>query len=246
MSGMAEKPREILAIIPARGGSRGIPNKNIRTFAGKPLIAHSIEAATNAPSVQRVIVSTDSENIATIAKEAGAAVPFLRPALLATSESNVIDAVIDLLAHLKEGEHYEPTHVLLLQPTSPLRTSEDIEMAIQLFFDTGADSLVSVCRTENILMTKGRDHTLHFENPEMLSSPNRQELPAYYKFDGSMLYLVDAAKLVAERTFFPGKLVGFEIPRWRAIDLDEPQDFVLGELIYEKRHEIEERIKKFV
>jgi CMP-N,N'-diacetyllegionaminic acid synthase len=242
---MAEKQREILAVIPARAGSKGIPNKNIRPFAGKPLLVHSINAAKNAPSVGRIIVSTDSEEIAMVAKAEGAEVPFLRPAELATSDSKVVDAVINVLDRLKEGG-YESTHLLLLQPTSPLRTSDDIEAAVKLFFEKGADSLVSVCRTENVLMTKDANSTIHFENQEMLSSPNRQELPAYYKFDGSMIYLVDTQKFRDERSFFAGKLIGFEIPRWRSIDVDEPQDFVLGELIFNHRKELQEKIENFI
>ena len=237
--------RSILAVIPARGGSKGIPKKNIRSFAGKPLLVHAIEATKAASSVHRIIVSTDSEEIAAIARNAGAEVPFLRPAELATSESKVIDPVIHLLDRLKRDENYEPSHVLLLQPTSPLRTSDDIEKAITLLFASKADSLVSICRTENVLMTKDNDNVIHFENPEMLSTPNRQELPVYYKFDGSMIYLVDAAKLAKERTFFAGKLVGYEIQRWRGVDLDEPQDFAVGEIIHANRDEIEKRIRNF-
>ncbi|MBI2612554.1 acylneuraminate cytidylyltransferase family protein [Candidatus Kaiserbacteria bacterium] len=241
---MARKDANILAIIPARAGSRGIPNKNIRMFAGKPLIAYTIEVAKAAPSLDRIVVSTDSQEIAGIAQKYGAEVPFLRPAELATDASTVVDAVIHLLEQLRK-DGYEPTHILLLQPTSPLRTSEDIESAVRLFNDSRADSLVSVCRSENVLMTKDKGNVIHFENPEMLTSPNRQQLPAYFRFDGSMLYLVDAKKLIAEKTFFPGKLVGYEIPRWRAIDLDEPEDFVVGEVIFGNRKEVEKRIRGF-
>ena len=241
---MTGKPTKILAVIPARGGSTGIPHKNIRPFAGKPLLVHSIEAAQKA-KLDRVIVSTDDEEVAKVARDAGAEVPFLRPAQLATNESSVVDAVIHLLEKLKADEAYEPTHVLLLQPTSPLRTAGDIENAIKLFETSGADSLVSVCRTENILMTKDADGVLTALNKDMLGQPNRQQLPTYYKLDGSMIYLVDAQKLIAERSFMVGKLVGYEIERWRAIDLDEPQDFVLGELIFKDRDAIAERIRNF-
>lgn len=236
---------EILALIPARGGSTGIPKKNIRLFVGKPLIVHTIEAARHAPSVSRIIVSTDSEEIARVAKDAGAEVPYLRPAELATSTSKVADAVVHMLQYLKSKEGYEPTHVLLLQPTSPLRTSDDIEKSVALFQKTGADSLVSVCRTENLLLTKNPSDELTIFNTELLGSPNRQELPAFYKLDGSMIYLVATDVFLKHRSFLAGKLVGYEIPRWRGADLDEPQDFVAGELIFEKRKEIEERIRNF-
>lgn len=245
MQGMPRKGAKILAIIPARGGSAGIPRKNIRPFSGKPLIVHTIEAAKNSPSVERIVVSTDSEEIASVALDYGAEVPFLRPPELATNESSIVDAVIHLVASLKEREQYQPSHILLLQPTSPLRTSEDIEKAVRLFFDSNADSLVSICRTENLLMTKADDDTISVTNREMLRSPNRQELPRYYKLDGSMLYLVKTDVFLRERSFLSGKLVGYEIPRWRAVDIDEPQDFIVGERIFKAQNEIEREIRDF-
>lgn len=241
---MPGKGAKILAIIPARGGSTGVPKKNIRQFAGKPLIAHTIEAAKAASSIDRIIVSTDSEEIAAVARDFGAEVPFLRPAELATDESSVVDAIAHLLGELKKDE-YEPTHILLLQSTSPMRSAQDIERALELFESSGADSLVSVCRTENLLLLKDESNVLTIQNPEMLASPNRQQLPLCYKLDGSMLYLVDAKKFLAERSFFCGKLVGYEIERWRAIDLDLPQDFVVGERIFSARDEIERDIRDF-
>lgn len=242
---MVEESKEVLAVIPARGGSKGITGKNIRMFGDKPLIVHTIEIAKHAPSVSRIIVSTDSEEIATIAKEAGAEVPYLRPAELAQSNSKVVDAVIHLLEYLKKNESYKPTHILLLQPTSPLRTADDIESAVHLLHERGADNVISVCRTENLILTKDENDSLTIQNPELLYSTNRQELPAYYKFDGSMIYLIDTNVLLKERSFLAGKLVGYEIPRWRGVDLDEPQDFVIGELIYKNRETIAKRIQDF-
>lgn len=244
---MLVMPREgakILAIIPARGGSTGVRKKNIRAFAGKPLILHTIEAAKAASSIDRIIVSTDSEEIAAVARDFGAEVPFLRPPELATDESSIVDAIAHLLGELKK-DAYEPTHILLLQSTSPMRETRDIEKAIELFESSGADSLVSVCRTENLLLLKDENNVLTIQNPEMLASSNRQQLPPCYKLDGSMLYLVDAKKFLSERSFFCGTLVGYEIERWRAIDLDEPQDFVVGERIFSARDEIEHSIRDF-
>lgn len=236
---------KILAVIPARGGSKGILHKNIRSFNGKPLIAHSIIAGRNAPSVDRVVVSTDDEEIAAIAKEYGADVPFLRPAELAEDKSKVVDAIVHAMEKLRADEGYEPTHILLLQPTNPLRTSEDIERAVALFERAGADSLVSVCRTENLLLTKDAEHALSILNAEQLKTTNRQELSAYYKLDGCMIYLVDAKRFLAEKSFFTGKLVGYEIERWRAVDLDEPQDFIVGEMIQREQDAIRKQLNDF-
>ncbi len=242
---MLERRNEILAVIPARAGSQGIPGKNVRIFAGKPLLVHAIETAKAATSIQRIIVSTDSEETASAAKESGAEVPFLRPAEFATSESKLADVVSHLLDELKKSEGYEPTHILLLQPTSPLREVEDIENAISLLTSRDADEVVSVTRTENVLMTKDANDELTVVNPDMLASPNRQQLPAYYKFDGSMIYLIKTSVFLKEHSFFAGKVVGYEIPRWRAIDLDEPQDFILGKLIYENRERLAQEIRDF-
>lgn len=115
----------ILAVIPARGGSKGIPGKNIKDLYGQPLISYTIQAALDCKKIDRVVVSTDSEKIAGVAKKYGADVPFLRPAALAMDTSKTIDAVIDVLERLQETYEY----VVLLQPTSPLRTAEDIELS---------------------------------------------------------------------------------------------------------------------
>ena len=116
-----------LGIIPARGGSKGIRNKNIRAFAGKPLIAYAIDAAKKSRYLSRTVVSTESEEIARVAKEYGAEVPFLRPKELAEDTSKVFDAIAHLLEKLKTDEGYAPDYIVLLQPTSPLRTAKDID-----------------------------------------------------------------------------------------------------------------------
>jgi CMP-N,N'-diacetyllegionaminic acid synthase len=233
----------ILAIVPARGGSKGIPKKNIKPFCGKPLLAYSIEAAKQA-GIPRIIVDTDSPEIADVAKQYGAEVPFLRPPQFATDSAKIIDSVEYLLGKLKADEGYEPTHVLLLQPTSPMRTAEDIQNAIALMEKRGAHNVISICRTESLLLNKDQDDKLIMLN-EALASANRQEAGAFYKFDGSMIYLIETTLLLKEHSFAAGNIYGYEIERWRAIDLDYPEDFVLGELIYQNREALAARIKNF-
>jgi N-acylneuraminate cytidylyltransferase/CMP-N,N'-diacetyllegionaminic acid synthase len=235
--------RNILALVPARGGSKGIPKKNIRPFCGKPLIAYSIAAAKGAPSVNRVVVSTDDAEIAAVAREYGAEVPVMRPPEMAGDKSPVIDAIIHMLDHLRDTEGYEPSRLLLLQTTSPLRESDDIEKAIRLLEERDGDSLVSVCRTENGLYTTDALGTLY---DGYAVSTNRQQLPKAYKLDGCMIYLIKTAVLRRERSLLGGKLVGYEIERWRAVDLDDPQDFVTGEMLYQNRETIAERIQNFL
>lgn len=237
------KKLRILAIIPARGGSKGIPLKNIRLFGGKPLLAHTIDAARKNTNIDRIVVSTDNLAIARVAKKFGVEV-VPRPAKFASDKSQIIDAILYTLDTLK-AEGYEPTHVLLLQPTNPMRTSDDITRAVSLLTKRKADSVVSVCRTENMLLTKNKRDELRILNPDTLSSANRQELGEYYKLDGCMIYLTSVPMLREKRSFFAGKLVGYEIERWRAVDIDEPQDFVIGELIFNNRSRITNALKKF-
>jgi len=236
---------KILALIPARGGSKGVLKKNIRPFNGRPLIAYTIEAAKASKYVDRIVVSTEDEEIAAIAIERGADVPFIRPIEMASDTSKVMDAVVYTLEKLKEIEGYEPTHVLLLQTTSPMRTSEDIDHAVELFEARSAESLVSVCQTESWLLMKDAEDRLTILPNGIPLTSNRQQNPKFYKLDGCMIYLIKTDVLLHERSFVAGKLIGYEIPRWRAIDIDDPQDFVVGELIHRERGAIEQALKDF-
>jgi len=236
---------EILAIIPARSGSKGIKNKNIRNFCGKPLIGYVINQALQIKKINRVIVSTDDYKIATVAKKYGAEIPFLRPKELALDNSKVVDAILHLLKELKNKENYQPDVIILLQTTSPMRTINDINKALLLFTKSKADSLVSVCQTENLLLAKNSRNELKILNTLFLKSSNRQELQHVYKLDGSMIYIVKTDKFLQSKTFFTGKLVGYEIPRWQAVDLDESQDYVVAEILYKNFKKIQDKIKKF-
>jgi CMP-N,N'-diacetyllegionaminic acid synthase len=238
---------KILAVIPARGGSKGIPKKNIRPFCGKPLIVHSIEAALGAPSIDRVIVSTDSEEIAAIARGAGADVPFLRPAELAQDNSKTVDCVVHLLHKLKSDEGYEPTHVMLLEPTAPLRTTEDIEKSITLLSKAGITTVVSVCKTEPLLFSKDADDRVEIAHihPMLAKTSSRQQMSSYYNLGGGMIFIIETGVFLEEPSFFSGTLAGYEIEHWRAIDLDDPEDFVFGEIVYEHQKELKNRLKSF-
>ncbi|MDP3935197.1 MAG: acylneuraminate cytidylyltransferase family protein [Candidatus Giovannonibacteria bacterium] len=237
---------KFLGIIPARGGSKGIKNKNIRNFAGRPLIYHTIKEAQKSKYLDRIIVSTESQKIAAVAKKYGAEVPFLRPRELAQDRSKVLDAVEHLLNKLKEEENYSPQFVVLLQPTSPLRTVTEIDGIIQLFLKRKADSAITMCATEPRVFAKDKKDGLRLvSSKDFLKSTNRQDFMPTFKEDGSMVYVNRVKTLLAKRNFLGGKLVGYAIPRWRAVDLDEPQDFVVGELIYKNFRKIDTKIKNF-
>lgn len=237
--------QKILAIIGARGGSKGIPRKNIRMFAGKPLIAHAIDIAKASSYVDRIVVSTDDQKIAQVAREHGADVPVMRPTELARDTSSLTEAVIHMVDYLHDSEAYNPSHVLLLQPTSPMREVSDIENAVKLLNEHGGDSLVSMCRTENGLFTMDADNVVETVYDGYKDATNRQSLPTLYKLDGCMIYLIKTDILRRERSFLGGKLIGYEIERWRAVDLDDPQDFVVGELIYQNRDTLKKAVENF-
>lgn len=178
---------KVLALIPARGGSKGIKDKNIVDVCGKPLIAYSIIAAQNSKYVDDVVITTDSEKIKEVAKKYGADVPFLRPAELASDNSKTIDAVVHATNTLKElGRDYDI--LLLLQPTCPLRTTEDINNSLELFVSKGCVALVSVNKVKEhpILMRKINEDGMMDNLLNLPSTIRRQDMPPIYKVNGSI------------------------------------------------------------
>lgn len=178
---------EVLAIIPARGGSKRIPRKNIADFHGKPVIAWAIEAAKKAASIGRVLVNTDDEEIRDVALRFGAEVPFLRPAALAQDTMGIEPVLIDALAWLKEHEGYAPDAIALLMPTNPMRTSEVLDEAVALFVKSGADSVVTVseARANNnphwILRKDEKGGVVLFDGTSLKAIRTRsQDLPPTY------------------------------------------------------------------
>ena len=222
----------LLALIPARGGSKGIPRKNIRTFYGKPLIQWSIDAAMSAPSIDRVVVSTEDQEIAELAIAGGAEVPFLRPAELATDEVSGIAPVLHALAQLKEV-----SDLLLLQPTSPLRAVGDIEAIVKLRLQADCGSAVSLtpcskhpawmyCLAENDKLEA------LFVNE---SGHSRQQLPPAYALNGS-LYLASRDFLIREQAFIAAGTIGYVMPPERSVDIDTPFDWQWAEFLMEQQH----------
>lgn len=241
------KSLEILAIIPARGGSKGIIGKNIRSFCGKPLLAHTIEQACQSRHITRVIVSTEDEKIATVAKEWGAEVPFLRPPDMAQDQSQVADALLYTLETLKQKEQYVPDYLVMLQTTSPLRNVKDIDDSLQKLFDIQAESVVTLCATEQLLYTlDSRSRLTLVSDRQFLSSTNRQQLPPTFMLNGAMVYGIKTSVFLRDHSFFKGDLIGHVVEDgWRSVDLDEPADFVVAELLYKNLDNICAQIKNF-
>lgn len=215
---------DVLAVIPARGGSRGLPRKNVLQFCGRPLIAWTIAAALESGVAGRVIVSTDDEEIAAVAREAGAEVPFLRPAELATDEATTLDVALHLLDTLA----LQPAWLLLLQPTSPLRTASDICAAAALAGES--DAVVSLASASQWLHRVDRDGFL--EPLVDVPMTRRQDAPPAYALNGA-IYLVRTEALRRERTFCPRRTRAYIMPPERSVDIDTALDWTWAQMLAE-------------
>ena len=227
-----------VAVVTARGGSKSIPQKNIAPVAGKPLIAWTIEAARESRALDRLVVSTDNEQIADVARAWGAEVPFLRPAELAQDDSSHIDVVVHAIQWIEEHNGICPDYILLLQPTSPLRSSEDIDSAIDIAKKHNAVAVVSVSEThDHPYLTKRilDDQTLaDFVSAEDIPYLRRQALPPAYALNGA-IYINRRLSLLDERTFLPKGTYAYVMPRERSLDIDTPWDLYLADMILKDR-----------
>lgn len=219
---------QVLAVITARGGSKGLPHKNILPLAGRPLVGWTVAAARAARCVGRVVLSTDDHRIAEAARSEGAEVPFMRPAELATDTASSLDV-------LRHAVEQCPGHefVLLLQPTSPLRTAGDIDAAFSLMQETGAPSCVSVCSVEEspwLMYRQGKDGCLERLLPEPETGQRRQDLPPLYRLNGAV-YLARTDWFLANRRLIGAGTVGHVMPPERSIDIDSQADFDQAEVL---------------
>ena len=225
------KGKRILALIPARGGSKGVPDKNIRSLGGRPLIAWTIEAARQTAVIDRVIASTDCPRIAAAARDHGCEVPFLRPAELATDSACTADAVRHALRTL--GEEYDL--LVLLQPTSPLRTPDDIAACIRLCVDRDAPSVVSLSTAREspfLMYTLERSGAVSPFYEERLR--RRQELPSLHVLNGAV-YVVETAHFLRHGKLLDTSTLGYAMPPERSVDIDSEWDLFVCQALLEKR-----------
>lgn len=233
---------KILGLVTARGGSKGLIDKNIRPLAGRPLIAWTLDAAHESTGsgpgcLDRVVVSTDSERISDICRQHGAETPFCRPADLARDHSPHIDVVLHALEWLRRHESYVPQWVMLLQPTSPFRTASDIHDAIQLAARRDAPAVVSVCETHAhpyLMRSLGADGTMAAFMQCPIGYARRQDLPTVYALNGA-IYLVRRETLVNKKTLEPPGAVGYVMPPDRSHQIDTAWDLRIAELIARDR-----------
>jgi CMP-N-acetylneuraminic acid synthetase len=220
----------ICAIVPARGGSKGLPRKNLRLVAGRPLIALAIESALGAHLVDRVIVSTDDEEIARVARQEGADVPFMRPASLASDDAPAQPVVEHAITYVEERDGRVDS-VVLLQPTSPLRRARHVDEAVRLFLDSGADSVVSVCEVEHSPYWMYRmegDRLYPFASDQELNRARRQALPTLYRPNGA-IYVMSRKLLMEERLVIGLAPRPYLMSRQESVDVDDQLDLELAE-----------------
>jgi len=235
--------KSVVAIIPARGGSKGLPRKNVLPLAGKPLIVWSIEAAENSRYIDRHIISTDDEEIASVARENFGEVPFIRPEQFSTDQSSSYDVLEHAILFLKE-ENHNYDYVVLLEPTSPLRTSEDIDRALEYLHNNKniADSIVGVSHMEST-------HPVFSIriNPTGLISPfkgkvfqilRRQEIEELFFFEGTV-YVSKVNALMEQKTFYHNKTLPYIVPRWKSLEIDEMIDLICAEAILKNLEKLE-------
>ncbi len=226
---------EILAIIPARGGSKGIPRKNIHLLAGKPLLAYTAEAVENSQSLSRCILSTEDKEIASIGRELGIEVPFLRPDNLAQDDTAGIDVIQHVVRKLAEDEGYLPDAVMILQPTSPLRTGQHIDAAVELYNESDADSLVSIVETPHqynpysVMQMEGGYLKAFLEYPERDNL--RQKKPVFYARNGAAIYIIDRHVLMDQNTLFGKKMIPYQMDKRSSIDIDDALDLKIAECL---------------
>ncbi|PKH05292.1 cytidylyltransferase domain-containing protein [Moritella sp. Urea-trap-13] len=226
------KGKKVLAIIPARGGSKRLPRKNVLPLQGKPLIAWSIDAGLNSRYVDRVVVSTDCNEIADISKQYGADVPFMRPEDIAGDTATTNSVILHMINALSRTELFDI--VVILQPTSPLRTSTDIDDALDMLETKQGDGVVSVCECEHSPLWSniipGDDNMGGFIR-EDIKGKRSQDLPTYYRLNGAVYAFTTDALIVNQGISYSNAVFSMKMPALRSVDIDNELDFKLAEVI---------------
>ena len=220
--------KAVLGLLAARGGSKGVPCKNLRKIGGKSLLAWSVEAGKQSHCIDRLILSTDDEEIVEAGRQLGCEVPFVRPANLATDEAKSIEVVRHALNSLPEKFDY----LVLLQPTSPLRTANDIDRCVELCYQKKAPACVSITESEKTphwMYELLEDHRMRPVLPETEVLTRRQDFPQTYTLNGAVF--VARADWISQNDFLGPDTIGYKMPRARSIDIDTETDLLLADTI---------------
>jgi len=225
----------MIAVIPARGGSKGLPGKNIRMLNGKPLIAYTIEAALGSKYIDRVIVTTDSEEIANVARQYGAEVPFMRPDELSSDTASAIDVYLHAVEYLMDETGSKIEKFMALLPTAPLRTSKHIDEAVELIQRENAVSLISVKEAETPVtwyMNKDEQDRICNAGFGSVGSAvaNRQVNATYYVPNGA-IYILDYSLLKNQRTYYCDNTIGYVMSAEASVDIDTKIEFMFAEML---------------
>lgn len=225
----------VLSIIPARGGSKGIPKKNIYPLCGKPLIAWTIEAAKGSKYISRTILSSDSSEIIKVAGRYGVEAPFVRPNELAKDDTPALPVIQHTVNWLKVNEDYIPDYIVLLQPTSPLRTSRHIDEALEKLINSDADSIVSVVKAphqfnpHSIMEMKNGFLKPFLKYDERKNI--RQLKPVFYARNGAAIYAFTYECLMKKNSIYGDKILAYEMSREESIDIDDLLDLTICEML---------------
>lgn len=225
-----------LAIIPARSGSKGLPDKNIKPLCGKPLLAWSIQAALDSKYIDEIVVSTDSNIYADIAKSYGANVPFLRPDYLSSDTTTTFEVLEHCIDYYKKELNKEFDYVVLLQPTSPLRQSWHIKESCEKIITHNMDSLISVCKCEHSPLwsnTLPEDENMNGFLQDSIRNVRSQDLPQYYRLNG-VIFIAKTQSLLTHRSFFTPQSIAYKMDNIYSSDIDSPLDFDFATLLATK------------
>ena len=229
---------EVLGIVPARGGSKSIAHKNIVPLCGRPLLSYTIEAARTSSLLSRCVLSSDDEEISDVARQLGLEVPFMRPAELASDEAPTLPVLQHVLETLDQNEGYRPEVVVLLQPTSPLRSAAHIDACIRLLLDGDADSVLSVQRVPHpfnplSVMRLQDGYMLPFAAGEGTRLLRKQDKPAVYARNGAV-YAMRRETLMVQHSLFGAHSQAYVMSERDSLDIDSPDDLWLAEAVMEK------------
>jgi len=228
----------VLGLIPARGGSKGVPRKNVRRLGGKPLIGYTIDAARKAVKVDRILVSTEDEEIASLSKSLGADVPFLRPTSLARDDTPMLPVIVHAIESVV-AEGWVPDAVCLLQPTFPFRRPEDIDACIEALETQKADCVISVHRVPphfnpHWVYFERLDGSLELSTGESEPISRRQELPPAFHRSGS-IYVSRTATIRQYQSLYGARTVGYETPTEDGCNIDTMDDWARAEALVTQR-----------
>ena len=227
---------EILALIPARGGSKSISKKSISLLLGKPLLAYTCEAALSSRLITRTVLSSDDEEIAAVGRDCGVEVPFMRPEELARDDTPILSVIQHALRTLLETEGYQPSLIMLLQPTSPLRRAYHIDEALDFLIETGADSVVSVIAIPHryspvSVMQIENGQLTPFLKGEGTRILRRQDKPEVYARNGPALLATRYHTIMEEHSLYGTKCVPYIMDHYSSIDIDSEEDLAYAEFV---------------